>query len=150
MATTLNVNGCPHEVDADLAKPLLWAIREDLGLQGTKFGCGIGQCRACTVLVDGVAVQSCLYTLAATGTSPVRTIEDLDDDLATALREAWATHGASQCGYCQPGQVVAAYALLRDNPDPTDDDIDASMRNLCRCGTYQRIREAIRAVAASL
>ncbi len=150
MPTSLRVNGCPESIDADPEKPLLWALREDLGLLSPKFGCGIGQCRACTVLVDGRAVQSCLYSLTASEGSEIRTLEDLDDDIATALREAWIAHGASQCGYCQPGQIVAAYALLVSNPDPTDEDIDTGMRNLCRCGTYQRIRAAIKTAAASL
>ena len=95
-------------------------------------------------------MQSCLYSLTASEGSEIRTLEDLDDDIATALREAWIAHGASQCGYCQPGQIVAAYALLVSNPDPTDEDIDTGMRNLCRCGTYQRIRAAIKTAAASL
>ena len=150
MPTPLVVNGCAESIDADPDKPLLWALREDLGLMSPKFGCGIGQCRACTVLVDGRAVQSCLYSLTAAEGTDVRTLEDLDDDIATALRAAWVEHGASQCGYCQPGQIVAAYALLSSNPNPTDADIDTGMRNLCRCGTYQRIRAAIKSAAASL
>ncbi len=150
MAVTLTVNGCVHNLAVDPDKPLLWVLREDLGLMGTKYGCGIGQCRSCTVLVDGRPVQSCLYSLSAAEGSTIRTIEGLDDDLAQTLREAWIAAGSSQCGYCQPGQVVAAYALLEDNPSPTDEEIASGMPNLCRCGSYPRIQSAVRAASDAL
>lgn len=148
MSTTITVNGVEHAVDADGAKPLLWVLREDLGLTGTKFGCGVGQCRACTVKVDGSSRSACTTTLAAVAGRSITTVEGLDDELADHVREAWAEAGVSQCGYCQPGQIVAAHALLSRHDDPDDEAIDSGMPNLCRCGTYPRIRAAIHAAAA--
>ena len=148
MAFTLTVNGVEHTVDVADAKPLLWVLREDLGLPGTKFGCGIGLCRACFVLVDGQPRQSCIYPASTQAGRDITTIEGLDDELSETLREAWADAGASQCGYCQPGQIVSAYALLTAHDAPSDATIDAEMRNICRCGTYQRIRAAIHDAAS--
>ena len=150
MKITLKVNGEEHTVDVDSAKPLLWVLREDLGMTGTKYGCGIGQCRACTVLADGYPVRACVYTASALSGKTIKTIEGVSGDRVDALRDAWAAAGASQCGYCQPGQILAAYALLGETSNPTDDDIDAGMPNLCRCGTYPRIRQAIKDAAAAL
>ena len=147
MPFTLTVNGVDHTVDVEDDKPLLWTLREDVGLTGTKFGCGIGLCRSCLVLVDGQPRRSCIYAASALAGSAITTIEGLDDDLAEALRSAWAAEGASQCGYCQPGQVVSAYALLSSVAKPTDAEIDAGMPNLCRCGTYPRLRAAIHRAA---
>jgi isoquinoline 1-oxidoreductase alpha subunit len=137
-------------LDVDPDKPLLWVLREDLGLTGTKYGCGIGKCRGCTVLRDGTAIQSCLYKLSSCADSRIKTIEGLDDDLAVAIQDAWVAEGSSQCGYCQPGQVCSAYALLSSTPEPTDADIDSGMKNYCRCGSYPRIRLAIHRAAASI
>ncbi len=147
MATTLKINGCTYSLDGNPDKPLLWVLREDLNLTGTKYGCGIGQCRSCTVLRDGTALQSCLYKLSACADTHIRTIEDLDDGLGRTIQDAWVAEGSSQCGYCQPGQVCSAYALLSDNPSPSDEDIDQGMKNYCRCGTYPRIRRAIHRAA---
>jgi isoquinoline 1-oxidoreductase subunit alpha len=147
MAVTLKINGCTQALDVNPDKPLLWVLREDLGLTGTKYGCGIGQCRSCTVLRDGSAIQSCLYKLSACEGTEVKTIEGLDDDLGRTIQDAWVAEASSQCGYCQPGQVCSAYALLSKNASPTDDDIDSGMKNYCRCGTYPRIRRAIHRAA---
>jgi isoquinoline 1-oxidoreductase alpha subunit len=152
MDVRFTVNGVERELEVDADKPLLWILREELGLTGTKFGCGKGHCRSCTVLADGRTILSCVYTATASEGRDITTIEGLSDDdpIASALREAWVTHSASQCGYCQPGQVLTAYALIADNPSPTDDDISAGMKNLCRCGTYPRVRAAIHAAADAL
>lgn len=150
MATTLNVNGEVRTVEAVEDKPLLWVLREDLKLTGTKFGCGIGQCSACTVHLDGVAVQSCMTPVAAVGERRVTTIEGLSADGSHPVQRAWIEANVPQCGYCQSGQVMAAAALLAAHPNPTDAEIDAAMsRNLCRCGTYQRIRAAIKRAAGA-
>ena len=146
---TLNVNGEPVEIDADDTTPLLWALREQLGLTGTKYGCGIAQCGSCTVHLDGVAVRSCVMPLAAVSeNTKITTIEGLSDDGSHPVQQAWAELDVPQCGYCQPGQLLAAYALLRDQSAPSDEDIDAGMPNLCRCGSYQRIRAAIHNAAS--
>lgn len=147
----LNVNGVAREVDVDPATPLLWVIREQLQLTGTKFGCGISQCGACTVHLDGKPVRSCTLTVGSAFGSAVTTIEGIaDGDNLHPVQEAWIAEQVPQCGYCQSGQIMSAVALLRDNPSPTDADIDAAMRgNICRCGTYQRIRRAIKNVAES-
>jgi isoquinoline 1-oxidoreductase alpha subunit len=150
MVLTLNVNGDTYPIDVDPQKPLLWVLREDIGLCGTKYACGIGICGSCIVLLDGVAVRSCVVTAGSVGSRPITTIEGLDDDLAHVVKDAWLAENVSQCGYCQPGQIMAAYYLLSNNPDPTDIDIEESMTNLCRCGTYQRIREAIKRAATEL
>lgn len=149
MPVTLNINGAVHELDVDPDKPLLWVLREELGLTGSKYGCGAGHCRACSVLVDGQPTRSCLYPASSMEGRAVQTIEGLSDDLAEALRDAWAATGVSQCGYCQPGQIVSAYALLSERDDPGEDEIAQGVPNLCRCGTYQRIAEAIQSVAAA-
>ena len=147
----LNVNGTLREVDAPADMPLLWVLRERLGLTGVKYGCGVAECGACTVHVDGKAVRSCVVPVSAVGTSKITTIEGLSADGSHPVQQAWTEVDVVQCGYCQSGQIMAAAALLADKPDPTDDDIDAAMAgNICRCGTYQRIREAVHAAAARM
>ena len=145
----LEVNGESRRVDAEADMPLLWVIREQLGLTGTKFGCGIAQCGACTVHLDGEAVRSCTMPIAAAAGRSVTTIEGLAKDGALdAVQQAWIDEQVPQCGYCQSGQVMSATALLARNPAPTDADIDAAMRgNICRCGAYARIRRAIQRAA---
>ena len=147
MSTTLTINGTNHTIDAPGDTPLLWVLRDELGMTGTKYGCGVASCGACTVHIDGEAVRSCQIALADVW-GAVTTIEGLAPH---ALQEAWIRHQVPQCGYCQSGQIMQAAALLAENPDPTDDDIDAAMAgNLCRCGTYSRIRAAIHDAAATL
>ena len=149
---TLKINGQNFQTDADEDTPLLWVIRDEIGLTGTKFGCGIAACGACTVHVDGVAVRSCQYPLGALDGEAITTIEGLGSPEALhALQTAWIEHQVAQCGYCQSGQLMSAAALLKDIPKPTDEDIDDFMSgNLCRCGTYPRIRAAIHAAAKTL
>ncbi len=148
MALTLKVNGQQHEIDVPGDKPLLWVLREDLGLTGTKFACGIAQCGACTVLVDGRASRSCTMPVSAVGERAVTTIEGNSGAAANAVQAAWRDLDVVQCGYCQSGQIMSATALLANNAAPTDADIDDAMRgNLCRCGTYHRIRAAIHRAA---
>ena len=145
---SLTVNGKQHTVDADGDMPLLWVLRDLLALSGTKYGCGVGQCGACTVHVDGAAVRSCQTPLSAAVGKQVTTIEGIAHGADHPLVRAWAAAQVSQCGYCQPGQIMSAAALLSKKPKPTDADIDEAMSgNLCRCGTYQRIRRAIHAAA---
>ena len=145
--TRLTINGQPHDIDAPDDTPLLWVLRDELGMTGTKFGCGVAACGACSVHIDGEAVRSCQVALADVW-GDVTTIEGLAPH---ALQEAWVRHQVPQCGYCQSGQIMQAAALLAENPDPTDDDIDTAMAgNLCRCGTYSRIRAAIHDAAATL
>ena len=151
MSTSFNLNGHPVTSDADPTMPLLWAIREEAGLHGTKFGCGMALCGACTVHVDGQATRSCVMRLSAVAGRTVTTIEGLQSGPAKAVQAAWIDLQVPQCGYCQSGQVMSATALLEKNPTPTDADIDAAMSgNICRCGTYSRIRAAIHAAANSL
>lgn len=149
--TTIHVNGTVHHVDADPDTPLLWVLRDHLGLTGTKFGCGMSLCGACTVHVDGEAVRSCGTTLAEIGDKKVLTIEGLAADAGRDLhpvQQAWIEEDVVQCGYCHSGQIMSAAALLAANPHPSDKDIDAAMLgNLCRCGTYQRIRAGIHRAA---
>ena len=147
----LNINGKPQHIDADPAMPLLWAIRENLGLTGTKFGCGIAQCGACTVHLDGAPIRSCTIPLSVAVGRTVTTIEGLASDGALhAVQQAWIEEQVPQCGYCQSGQIMAAAALLASNPAPNDADINAAMRgNICRCGMYSRIRRAIKRAAKS-
>ena len=151
MAVTLNVNGKVHSVDVPDDKPLLWVLREDVGLTGTKFGCGIAQCGACTVHLNGNPVRSCILPVSAVGDRRVTTVEGVDSKAAKAVRQAWRDLDVVQCGYCQSGQMMSATALLESNPEPSDDDIDTAMQgNLCRCATYHRIRAAIHRAADEL
>ena len=147
--TTLSINGQTHRIDAPPDMPLLWVLRDIVGLTGTKFGCGIAQCGACTVHLDGVAVRSCVLPVAAVGDRKVTTIEGVGDTSSgKKVQEAWRKLDVVQCGYCQSGQVMSAAALLSTVPDPNDSDIDAAMAgNICRCGTYHRIRAAIKQAA---
>jgi len=147
----LRVNGRERRIAAAAGTPLLWVLRDGLGLKGTKYGCGVGQCGACTVHVDGRPEPSCLYPVEAVGDAEVVTIEGLSEDGRHPVQRAWVEAGVPQCGYCQAGQIMQAAALLARNPRPSDADVDRAMaRNLCRCGTYQRIRAAIhRAAGAS-
>ena len=148
MAITITVNGQDHSIDVEPDTPLLWAIRETLGLTGTKFGCGISACGACTVHLNGRAVRSCTLAVSAADGGAVTTIEGLAAGGAlTAVQEAWVTHQVPQCGYCQSGMIMAVTALLAQHPDPGDDEIDAAITNICRCGTFARVRRAIHAVA---
>jgi isoquinoline 1-oxidoreductase alpha subunit len=145
---TITVNGQPREVSADPSMPLLWVLRDVLGMTGTKFGCGIAQCGACTVHLDGVPTRSCITPLSVVGSRKVTTIEGLSPDGSTAVQRAWVELQVPQCGYCQSGQIMSAAALLAKNSKPTDAEIDEAMNgNLCRCGTYQRIRAAIHRAA---
>jgi len=147
--TRLTINGTVHEVDADPDTPLLWAIREWAGLMGTKYGCGIAQCGACTVHVDGVAVRSCSLPVRAAEGKKITTIEGLaTGDVLHAVQQAWIEHDVPQCGYCQSGMIMAVAALLKVKRKPTDTDIDAAITNICRCGTYQQVRAAIHSAAA--
>src|SRR5512147_512842 len=140
----LNVNGTERQVDAPEDMPLLWVLRDVLGLTGTKYGCGMAQCGACTVLIDGAAERACVTTVGSVGTRPVTTIEGLSADGSHPVQRAWIEADVVQCGYCQSGQIMAAAALLAQKPKPTDADIDTAMAgNICRCGTYQRIRSAV-------
>jgi isoquinoline 1-oxidoreductase alpha subunit len=147
MAITLVVNGMMHTVDVEPETPLLWVLRDTLKLTGTKFSCGIAQCGACTVLLDNQAVRSCSLPVSAVGNAPVTTIEGLSPDGTHPVQVAWIEYDVPQCGYCQSGQIMAAVSLLKDKPKPTDADIDALMTNICRCGTYKRIRQAIHKAA---
>jgi aerobic-type carbon monoxide dehydrogenase small subunit (CoxS/CutS family) len=146
---SVNVNGKPHSLDVNTTTPLLWVLRENIGLTGTKFGCGLGQCGACTVHVEGKAVRSCQIPLSAAAGKSILTIEGLSPDSNHPLQRAWIAEQVPQCGYCQSGQIMAAAALLARVPHPTDNDIDMSMTNICRCGTYQRIRRAIHRAATA-
>ncbi len=149
MAIRLNVNGKTVDVDVEPEMPLLWVLRDALGLTGTKYGCGMALCGACTVHLDGEPVRSCVLPIAAVGNQAVTTIEGLSADRSHPIQRAWIALDVPQCGYCQSGQIMSAAALLARNPQPTDADIDAAMAgNLCRCGTYQRIRAAIQRAAA--
>ena len=151
MPIMLNVNGRSRELDVDAETPLLWVLREDLGLTGTKYGCGIAQCGACTVHVDGEPMRSCSVPVSAVAGRKVTTIEGVSSRAAKAVQKAWVELGVVQCGYCQSGQIMSATALLEKKPRPTDTDIDHAMAgNLCRCATYHRIRAAIHAAAATL
>ncbi|GAB30070.1 (2Fe-2S)-binding protein [Acetobacter pasteurianus] len=150
---TLMINGQPHSVDVDADTPLLWVLRDILGLNAAKFGCGIAQCGACTVYVDGKAVRACNLPVGLVGERAITTPEGLDmaDPIVRAIKSAWVELDVVQCGYCQPGQVMAAVALLRTTPNPTDEQIDSAMSgNMCRCGTYMRIRAAIHHAAGEL
>ena len=150
-AFTLKINGGEHRVDVDPQTPLLWAIRDGAGLMGTKYGCGVAQCGACTVHVDGQPTRSCSLPVSAVGASEITTIEGIKGREAQAVQKAWVALDVPQCGYCQSGQIMSAASLLSLNPKPTDEDIDLAMNgNICRCATYVRIRAAIHDAAKSL
>lgn len=144
---TFTLNGKAVNLDVEDDMPLLWVLRDELGMTGTKFGCGIAACGACTVHIDGVATRSCVMPVAAVAGRSVQTIESKDDPILARLQAAWVEHQVPQCGYCQSGMLMAATSLLRQKPQPTDADIDEAMTNICRCGTYQRIRAAIHSAA---
>lgn len=150
MSIQLNINGQSLSLDIEPETPLLWVLRDELGLTGTKFGCGVANCGACTVAVDGVATRSCVMPISALQDKQILTIEAKPDRITAALQAAWIQLQVPQCGYCQSGMIMAAAALLRSTPKPSDADIDAGISNLCRCGTYQRIRAGIHAAAAQL
>jgi isoquinoline 1-oxidoreductase subunit alpha len=147
MSISLVINGIAHTADVEPDTPLLWVIRDSLKLTGTKFGCGIAQCGACTVLVNDVATRSCMMPASSAFGKAVTTIEGLSADGTHPVQLAWIEFDVPQCGYCQSGQIMAAVSLLKENPKPTDADIDANMTNICRCGTYPRIRKAIHRAA---
>jgi aerobic-type carbon monoxide dehydrogenase small subunit (CoxS/CutS family) len=147
----LNVNGTDHDVEVADDQPLLWVLRDELKLVGTKFGCGVAQCGACTVHLNGTPVRSCSVPATAAVGQKITTIEGLaQNGVLTAVQKAWIDHDVPQCGYCQSGQIMSASALLRQKPNPTDADIDSYMQNICRCGTYVRIRAAIKSAAKAL
>ena len=152
MSSTFTLNGKPVTVDADPSTPILWAVRDNLGLTGTKFGCGLAQCGACTVHMNGSAVRSCMTPISAAAGASITTIEGLSDDrVGKAVTDAWVALDVAQCGYCQSGQIMSATALLKSNKRPTDAQIDSAMAgNVCRCGTYPRIRAAIKQAAAAI
>jgi len=147
MSISLVVNGMAHTVDVEPDTPLLWVIRDSLKLTGTKYSCGIAQCGACTVLVEGQATRSCMTPVADTIGKAITTIEGLSTDGSHPVQRAWIEYDVPQCGYCQSGQIMAAVALLKKMPNPTDADINANMTNICRCGTYPRIRKAVHRAA---
>jgi isoquinoline 1-oxidoreductase subunit alpha len=145
---SLSINGKTFDVDVEPDTPLLWAIRENVGLTGTKYGCGIAQCGACTVHVDGAAIRSCGLAVSEAEGKQITTIEGLaENGVLTKVQQAWIANDVPQCGYCQSGMIMAVTALLKENPKPSDDDIDEAITNICRCGTFKQVREAIHAVA---
>jgi isoquinoline 1-oxidoreductase alpha subunit len=146
---TITVNGKRHELDVPPEMPLLWVVRDELGLTGTKFGCGVAQCGACTMHIDGEATRTCVFPVSAAVGKQIHTIESLSSNNSHHVQEAWIAEQVPQCGYCQSGQIMAAAALLQKNPHPTDAQIDAAMTNICRCGTYDRIRRAIHRASAT-
>ena len=147
MDIRLDVNGMTHQLDVDSSTPLLWVLRDHLGMTGTKFGCGIAMCGACTVHLNGAATRSCRVPVEAAAGARITTIEGLSPDSSHPLQKVWVDLNVPQCGYCQAGMLMAAAALLKDKPRPTDADIDASITNICRCGTYPRVRAAIHKAA---
>jgi isoquinoline 1-oxidoreductase alpha subunit len=147
---TLTVNGTQHQVDLEPDTPLLWALRDAVGLTGTKYGCGIAQCGACTVHINGEAMRSCSVPIALLDGATITTIEGLSPDSKHPVQQAWIAEDVPQCGYCQSGQIMAAVAFLKDYPAPTDAEIDANITNICRCGTYERLRRAIHLAAKSM
>jgi isoquinoline 1-oxidoreductase alpha subunit len=147
MKTTMNVNGVDHELDVSDDTPLLWVLRDHLGMIGTKYGCGVAQCGACTVHIDGQAMRSCQLPIAGVGAAKVTTIEGLTSAISHQLQKLWVELNVAQCGYCQAGMLMAASALLENIPKPTDADISTYLDNICRCGTYPRVRAAIHRVA---
>ena len=145
---SLTINGKTHDVDVEPDTPLLWAIRENVGLTGTKYGCGVAQCGSCTVHIDGVAMRSCATPVSAAAGKKITTIEGIaENGVLTKVQQAWLANEVPQCGYCQSGMIMAVTALLKDKPKPTDADIDANITNICRCGTFQQVRAAIHAAA---
>ncbi|KPM49776.1 (2Fe-2S)-binding protein [Jiulongibacter sediminis] len=145
----LKINGKTREVDVDAGTPILWVLRDHLNLVGTKYGCGIAQCGACTIHLNGIAMRSCMLPVSSVGNQEITTIEGLSENADHPVQEAWLEHDVAQCGYCQGGQIMTAAALLKNNPNPSDEDIEATMSgNICRCGTYLRIKEAIKTAAA--
>ena len=146
----LEINGEKHQLDIDPAMPLLWVLRDVLHMTGTKYGCGVAACGACTVHIDGKPTRSCLYPASAAQGKQVTTIEALGTMELTAVQQAWIKHQVPQCGYCQSGMIMAAEALIKNIPNPSDEDIDREITNICRCGTYQRIRSAIKEAAENL
>ena len=146
MATyNLKINGKTRKVDADPTTPMLWVLRDHLDMPGTKYGCGMAQCGACTIHLNGSAMRSCVLPVSAVGKAAITTIEGLSENGTHPVQKAWLDHDVAQCGYCQSGQIMSAAALLKSNPKPTDEDIDAAMSgNICRCGTYLRVKEAIK------
>lgn len=147
MTVTLKVNGATHELDVEPDAPLLWVIRDELGLTGTKFGCGIAQCGACTVHINGTATRSCQVPVGSVQGAEIVTIEGLGAEGLTPVQKAWIEHQVPQCGYCQSGMIMAVSALLRTNPSPSDEQLSEAVTNICRCGTFPRIRAAVRALA---
>jgi isoquinoline 1-oxidoreductase alpha subunit len=147
---TITVNGQSHQIDLEDDTPLLWALRDAIGLTGTKFGCGVAECGACTVHIDGQPMRSCSIPIGAIAGANVVTIEGLSADSSHPVQKAWIEEDAPQCGYCQSGQIMSTVAFLKNNPDPTDAQIDANITNICRCGTYERMRRAIHRAAAMM
>jgi isoquinoline 1-oxidoreductase subunit alpha len=147
MVITIEVNGASKQIDIESDTPLLWVLRDIVGLTGTKFGCGIAQCGACTVHIDGSPMRSCLVPIGALGGAKITTIEGLSPDNSHPVQRAWIAEDVPQCGYCQSGQIMATVAFLTTHPNPTDADIDANITNICRCGTYERLRRAIHRAA---
>jgi isoquinoline 1-oxidoreductase subunit alpha len=148
---TLNINGSSRQVDVDPNTPILWVLRDHLNLVGTKFGCGMAQCGACTIHLDGAAIRSCSLPVSSVGNSEITTIEGLAENADHPVQQAWIEHDVPQCGYCQAGQIMSAAALLRENPSPSDAEIESAMQgNLCRCGTYLRIKAAIKTASQNL
>lgn len=144
----LNINGKNVSVEVEEQMPLLWVLRDELNMTGTKYGCGVSACGACTCLIDGVATRTCTLPVSAIAGKEIKTIEGIAaDGQLSAVQKAWIQHQVPQCGYCQSGQIIAAESLLDETPDPSDEDIDKAMTNICRCGTYQRVREAIHTAA---
>jgi isoquinoline 1-oxidoreductase alpha subunit len=148
--TTLHVNGTQHQIDIEPDTPLLWVLRDVIGLTGTKFGCGVAQCGACTVHIDGQPMRSCSVPIGAIDGARILTIEGLSPDSSHPVQQAWLAEDVPQCGYCQSGQIMAAVAFLKTTPNPTDADIDTNITNICRCGTYERLRRAIHRAAAMM
>jgi isoquinoline 1-oxidoreductase alpha subunit len=146
---TLTINGKKQQVDVEADTPLLWVLRDNVGLTGTKFGCGMGLCGACTVLLDGEPMRSCALPVSAVGSKAITTIEGLSKDRSHPVQQAWIAENVPQCGYCQSGMILSAVALLKKKPQPTDADIDAGMTNICRCGTYSKVRKAIHRAAGN-
>ncbi len=147
---TIKVNGTSHQLDVETDTPLLWVLREEIGLTGTKFGCGIASCGACTVHINGEAMRSCSLPVSVAVGKEITTIEGLSSDSKHPVQQAWLTEQVPQCGYCQSGQIMATVAFLKTNPNPTDADINANLDNICRCGTYERLRRAVHRAAAMM